>query len=80
MQIERYDAFWQTAFVQQPSSPPHAPTPHPSPPAIFNHLPHPSIDDDEWDNAAQDLMSEGMPLSMSSFMVCWVLSNTMFHT
>lgn len=38
------------------------------------------IEDDEWENAAQELMSEGMPMSMSAFMVMWVLSYTYFHT
>ncbi|KAI8466076.1 MAG: hypothetical protein J3K34DRAFT_524834 [Monoraphidium minutum] len=38
------------------------------------------LDDDEWENASQELMSEGLPYSMSAFMVTWVLAYTTFHT
>ncbi|KIY98843.1 putative Uncharacterized protein C20orf24 like protein [Monoraphidium neglectum] len=38
------------------------------------------IGDDDWENASQELMSEGLPLSMSCFMVVWVLTHTTFHT
>ncbi|GBF99902.1 hypothetical protein Rsub_12698 [Raphidocelis subcapitata] len=38
------------------------------------------VEDDEWENAGTELMQEGMPYSMSAFMVMWVLSHTMLNT
>jgi hypothetical protein len=38
------------------------------------------IEEDDWDNAQQELLGEGMPLSMPLFMVAWVFTHTLLNT